>query len=199
MTGEQTKKLAEAVTGTFMWSFKKGDNIIYNFEVLWELYHAKKISHYTKKERLNKPIILILVAIIECILDDFVDRIQQHRYDGVPNITHKEVIEFRSKKLDKFEHYIATARKYNLFDRPDKFYDVLGYLRDARNRLHIQNEKYKLDADEHRVFTDANLVKAERVMEIVLETMMRKYPRGNDPDRIEFKDVELPWHVGALV
>jgi hypothetical protein len=193
MTDEQKKKLARAITGTFMWSFKKGDNIIYNFEVLWELYRAKKSAHPVYKSYFNKPIILIIVAIIECVLDDFVDRVQEHRYDKVPNVTPKEIAEFRAKTLEKFTHYIAAARKYNLFDRSDKFYDALDYLRDVRNRLHIQNQKYRLDADEHRVFTDSNLAKAERVMEIVLETMMRKYPRGTSPDQIQFDEVPLPW------
>lgn len=62
MIDDQQEKIKKAIMGTFIWSFKKGDNIIYNFGVLWELYSAKKVTHYTKKELYNKPRCLRILA-----------------------------------------------------------------------------------------------------------------------------------------
>ena len=42
--------LRDKITGTFIWTFKKGDNIIYNFDILWALYEAKK--YYTGNKNL---------------------------------------------------------------------------------------------------------------------------------------------------
>ncbi len=83
MNKNQRETLTDVVF-TFIWSFKKGDNIIYNFEILFELYRSKKA---TKSKYFNKPIILIIAAIIECILDDFALRVKQHVNDKVPNIS----------------------------------------------------------------------------------------------------------------
>lgn len=164
------------VVFTFIWSFKKGDNIIYNFEILFELYESKRA---TKSQYFNKPIILIIAAIVECILDDFAFRVKQHVNDKVPNISLSQIIDFRSKKLEKFEHYIAKAIEFDLFEQPPSFYTDLRLLQDMRNRLHIQNRNYKLDKDEYNIFTNLNLSKSEKVLETILLTMYSKFPRQN--------------------
>ncbi len=68
MTSAQKDQLTEAITGTFMWSFKKGDNIVYNLEIAQELYRARATS--ADKSKYNKPLLITLVSVIECILDD---------------------------------------------------------------------------------------------------------------------------------
>lgn len=191
MTQAQLEQLADAITGTFMWSFKKGDNIVYNLEIVWELYDAK--SRATNKKKYNKPIIVTLVSVIECILDDFAYRIRGHVHDTVPNISQADIATFRTKKYDKLEHYIAASKRFNLFGRPDSFYDLLDELRKARNRVHIQNSTNQLAADEYNVFTDALLVKAQGAFEIVLGTMIVKFPRGSRT--VAPHSVPLPWRV----
>lgn len=191
MSPAQRNQLTEAITGTFIWSFKKGDNIIYNLEIVWELYEAKARS--TDKRKYNKPIIVILVSIIECILDDFAYRIRGHVNDTVPNISQPDIAEFRTKKYDKLEHYIAASKKFNLFNKPDSFYVLMDELRQARNRVHIQNSKNQLNADEYNVFTDALLTKAQLVFKIVLNTMIVKYPRHGRT--IALHSITLPWRI----
>lgn len=167
---------------SFIWNFKKGDNIIYNFEVLFQLYKSKKILN---SKYLNKPTILIIAAIIECILDDFVFRVRQHVNDRIPNISLGQINDFRSKKLEKFEHYISRAIEFDLFDQTTSFYDDLKLLQDMRNRLHIQNSKYKLDKDEDNIFTNLNLSKSEEVLKIVLLKMCSKFPRRDIPETMK--------------
>ncbi len=190
MTSSERDLISKAIF-TFIWSFKKGDNILYNMEILWTLYDAKNDSPPLRKMHFNKPIMLVIVAIIECFLDDFVDRIQEHVSDKLPNVTKTEVAEFRKKKLEKFEHYIATARKYNFFEQPKNFYTALEFLRDVRNRLHIQNTKNKLDKDEHKIFNDLNLHVAEKVFDVIFKTMMEKFPRG--VSQTTFDVTPAPW------
>jgi len=191
MSPTQRDQLIEAITGTFMWSFKKGDNIIYNMEIVWELYEGK--SRSTDKRKYNKPIIVTLVSIVECILDDFAYRIKGHVNDTVPNISRADIATFRTENYDKLEHYIAAAKRFNLFNRSDSFYDLMGELRKARNRVHIQNSTNQLAADEYNVFTDALLIKTQRVFEVVLGTMIVKFPRHGRT--IAPGSVPLPWRV----
>lgn len=173
MNDAQRKTLTDVVF-SFIWNFKKGDNIIYNFEVLFELYKSKKNLN---SQYLNKPIVLIIAAIIECVLDDFAFRVKQHVNDKVPNISLSQINDFRSKKLEKFEHYISKAIEFDLFDQTATFYNDLRLLQDMRNRLHIQNRSYKLDKDEGNIFTNLNLSKSEKILKIVLLKMCSKFPR----------------------
>lgn len=189
MSPAQRDQLVEAITGTFMWSFKKGDNIIYNLEIVWELYEAK--SRSTDKRKYNKPIIVTLVSIIECILDDFAYRIRGHVRDTVPNISQADIEKFRTRKYDKLEHYIAASKKFNLFNRTVDFYDLMDELRKARNRVHIQNSTNQLASDEYNVFTDALLIKTQRAFEVVLGTMIMRFPRHGRT--IAPRSVPLPW------
>lgn len=176
-----------------MWSFKKGDNIIYNLEIAWELYEAKARS--VDKRKYNKPITVILVSIIECILDDFTNRIRGHVNDTVPNISQSDIVMFRTKKYDKLEQYIAASKKLDLFNQPASFYDSMDVLRKARNRIHVQNSKNQLAADEFNVFTDALLAKAQQAVEVVLATMIVVFPRNGRT--IAPNSVPLPWRISA--
>ena len=195
MTPDQRHNFEQAVTGTFMWSFKKGDNIVYNYEMLWELYSAKHaVSEKYKKRLYNKPITLIIASIIECILDDFVIRIIGHVNDIVPNMTRLQIDNFKTTKRDRFEHYIAAAQKHNLFDANDYFYDELTFLKNSRNRFHIQNSRGYAPADEANLFTEVSLVRAERVFEFVIRKMMTKYYRGAGP-KIKTTEVPYPWKI----
>lgn len=189
MNLDQRNQLSDAITGTFMWSFKKGDNIVYNFEVVWELYEAK--SRSADKRKYNKPITIILVSIIECILDDFAYRIRGHVNDIVPNISRADIDTFKTRKYDKLDHYIAASRRFNLFNQSSNFYDSVDDLRKARNRIHIQNSNNQLAADEYNVFTDALLLKAQNALEVVIETMIIKFPRNNRA--VSPHSVPLPW------
>ena len=176
-----------------MWSFKKGDNIVYNYKILWELYEAKNTAAYNHKKQLyNKPIILILASIIECILDDFAIRIVGHVHDIVPNITDSQINDFKLKKRDKFDHHIVAARKHNLFDANRFFYDELIFIKNTRNRFHIQNSLGYAPADEYVLFTDQSLKRVENVFEYFIRKMIIKYYRGQAPNILP-SEVPYPW------
>jgi hypothetical protein len=184
------EQLNEAINNTFMWSFKKGDNIIYNFQILDALYESRK-NIVGKSQLFNKPIILILVSIIECMIEDFTKRAKQRTHDPLPNLTNSQLLDYKTKKYDKLEHFISVAKKHNLFDRDNSFYDGLDKLRVIRNRFHIQANNDKLEADENKVFTNNTVLVAQRILEIIIEKMMTKFPR--QPSTINFSDIIFPW------
>jgi len=201
LTSKQTIIVREII-GSFIWTFKKGDNIEYNLEILSTLYKARGIARNTKQYFI-KPIIIILAAIIECILDDFVIRIQMRGSDPLPNLTEKQIADFKYKSkgqvqrikiMEKFDHYIKISERHDIFDRGVRFYEALNLLKDIRNRIHIQNRKNVLDKNEFNVFTEINLIKAEKVFEIIIETMFNKFPR-RDISELEFNvsDFPYPW------
>lgn len=194
MTQEQEKAVATAITGTFMWSFKKGDNIVYNYDIVWELYKVRAlVDDQSSKKKFNKPIIIILASIIECILDDFTNRTQQFVHEKMQNITEAQVRDFKTKKRDKFEHYIQAAKKHNIFDSEDgKIYEDLDFMRKMRNRFHIQNSNYSLDADEYKIFTDSNRRLTEKAFERVIHSMMTRFYRWGG-SKTQPKDMLYPW------
>lgn len=192
MNTDQRSHMEEAITGTFMWSFKKGDNIIYNFEIVWQLYSLKRTLTLKDKPMLIKPIIIFQMAIVECILDDFVNRVRGHVNDRIPNISLNQIADFKIKTRDQLEQYIAASRKHDLFDSEDDFYNDMDILRKARNRLHIQNSKSLLPNNEHSLFNEKLLNMSERTIETVLYTMITKFYRG-DRQNTEFSKLPLPW------
>lgn len=186
------------ITATFIWEFKKGDNIVYNFDILEELYRGRSLSK--NPDLFIKPIVITIASIVECILDDFVNRIQQRVSDPLPNITPAVIADFKYKKkgqtleikkLEKFNHYIDIARKHNIFNRPGAFYKILDLLREVRNRVHIQNKSNSLEKDEVNVYTKKTLEFAERVLEIIIIEMMVKYPRS--VPEISPAEFPFPW------
>lgn len=194
MDEKQLEIAANLITNTFIWTYKKGDNIIYNLQILYELYDSRKKVSNHKKDLYNKPITLIIISIIECILDDFVTRIIQHRSDTVPNLTLRQIGGFKTKKLDKFDHYITHAKMHDLFDQSDRFYKILALLREVRNRIHIQNEKRRLAANEQEVFTNDILELSEKTFEVILERMVNKFPRSHANNKsLNINDFPYPW------
>lgn len=169
------------------------DNVNYNFEIVELLYSAKKANGNNK--RFNKPILILLMAIIECAIYDFVCRINQHRYDSFPNITKSVISHFRnSKDSDELKVLIPRMRSQNLFlaTPTDTIYSDLEHLRNVRNRLHIQNKYNTLAPDENRVFRDKELELAQECLEKVFDTFCNVYPRWNNQP-ISMQDFPRPW------
>lgn len=188
---EEIEMLHKAITGTFMWSFKKGDNIVYNLEIIWQLYDAKQTAG-TFGQLYNKPIMLLYAAIVECVLDDFTWRVRGRVNDTLQNISNKQIHDFKTKKRDKLDHYIAAAQKHNLFDQNNAFYDEMRFMKDARNRFHIQNSIGRLHQDEERIYTNFNLKRVERVYETSIKKMIEKFYRWDSP-KVSPEDLPLPW------
>ena len=179
--------------GQFFWNFKRMDNVNYNFEILGRLYEAKKAK--SNDTHFNKPLIILSVAMVECILYDFIDRINSFSSDPFPNITTADILFFRnSKDTDELKLIIPMIKAQNLLrvSATDTIYEDLEDLRKVRNRLHIQNKYHSLPKDEDAVFTDYKLKLAEKCFEKICEVLCNVYPRwGKDP--LPMADFPRPW------
>ncbi len=183
------------IPANFICRFKTGDNIVYNLRVqgvLYEQYRA--LANNTENQcLLIKPIILINVSISEALLHDFLLRIKANVYEGVLNLNQEIIRAIRGKRFDQFEHYIAQAKKHDLFDSSNtNFYDVMDSLRKKRNRIHIQNTKGYEPVDEVEVFTDMNKISSEKVLEKILDTLSQRYARDERLQSVD--DFILPWN-----
>ncbi|MAZ40040.1 MAG: hypothetical protein CMF49_07945 [Legionellales bacterium] len=142
----------------FIGNFKLGDNIAYNFKILQILYNAQaQLNNDNDRCLLNKPITIILMSIIEAILHDYFFRINNHSIENSINIPETFLKKIRTKKYDKFDHYIEAIIKYDIkFDTDNQlknFHAGLKELQKLRNRVHIQNTKKQLEEDDRKAFT----------------------------------------------
>lgn len=62
---------------------------------------------------LRKPIILILVSIIEAVLYDFHRRIRIFAWEGVQNVGYVVADYVRGERLDELEKLIVSAKKHD--------------------------------------------------------------------------------------
>lgn len=178
-------------TAIFFWDFKRMDNVNYNFQIIEELFKIK--INNNENTQLNKPIILILTAIIECILYDFVRRVTEHRKELIQGLDEEIIDDTRNKICDQFEPLIAHAKKHNLLqDDQGKIYQDLDFIRKLRNRIHIQNRQNQLDRDEYKIWTDTNVVMASEALEKICDTLCNIYPRPNR-ELISMIDFPRPW------
>jgi len=180
-------------TGQFFWDFKRMDNVNYNFSIVEILYTAKKANR--NNTHFNKPITILLIAMIECMLYDLIIRIRTHMNDPFPNMNWSIVSFFRGKReTDELKVIITNIQAQNLLraNPGDTIYADLEHLRCVRNRVHIQNRWNTLDRDEPRVFTDAELQTAEQCFEKVCEVLCNVYPRWNKQP-LPMVDFPRPW------
>jgi hypothetical protein len=192
MDPSQRQLVEQAITGTFIWDFIKGDNIIDNYETIWQLYRSKSAVDALSRNSFNKPIILLLAAILECIFDDFTTRIQNRATDPLPNVTDNQITDYKNKHRDKFASLIEGARKQQMMFANQTYYDEMLFLKDARNRIHIQNRKLKPPIRERELYTDKNLRRIERVFEFTIQQMVTKYFRWGSP-KVDYRDIPYPW------
>lgn len=178
------------VPANFIDVFKIGDNINFNLSIQKSLYR-----HYSESAEgyiLIKPIVIINTSISEALLYDLIEN--RIRRANKTEALYENILDaLRTKKLDRFEHYIAQARKYDFFELKDtKFYEEMDSLRKIRNRIHIQNSKWEEPKDECDIFNEKTKILSEKVLEKILDTMVAKYPRRQEYHNY-VKDFELPW------
>ncbi|RPI14976.1 MAG: hypothetical protein EHM58_15285 [Ignavibacteriae bacterium] len=178
------------------------DNVNYNFEIVELLYEAKRQQH--DDARFNKPIIILLVAIIECILYDFIERLKQRTID--PINVRNQIIDFfkNASGVDELKKIIQRIESQNLLHvaKGDSLYKDLDYLRKVRNRLHIQNKYNELDCgkendkykDEANVFTHSALQKAQHCLEYIIDFCCNHNPRWNKV-ALPMSEFPRPWDV----
>lgn len=188
--------MAFTIKANFIAVFKIGDNINYNLKILKVLYddYDKNVG---RRALLIKPIVIINASIAEAILYDFIEN--RIRKANKTEPLFPEILSFlNAKKIDKFEHYIAQAKKYDFFDQKDtNFYEAMDSLRRKRNRIHIQNNKNEKPENEFELFNERSKILSEKVLEKILNTMTIKYPRREEY-RGYVNDFQFPWdkHFG---
>lgn len=142
---------------------------------------------------LRKPIILIIGGIAEAILHDLHQRMKLHTVEGVRGIRISILSYVRGKQIDKFEQYIASARKHTLLGpSTDPIYENLDNLRKLRNRVHIQNEKNHFEADDSQAFSLDRQRSAEKTVEKLVKTISANHPRDLHAQGF-VSDFEFPW------
>ncbi|MFA7702523.1 MAG: hypothetical protein WCX80_03655 [Patescibacteria group bacterium] len=107
--------MAFLIKANFIDVFKIGDNINYNLRILKSLYGVYT-TNGLEKNLLIKPIVIINTSIAEAILYDFIENRIRKENRTEPLFTEFLAI-LSQKKLDKFEHYIAQARKYDFLTK----------------------------------------------------------------------------------
>lgn len=167
--------MSNVIDASFIGDFKLGDNINYNLGILKTLYvKNNERSEYP----LNKPITLIIISIIEALLYDFHMKAKLYTREGIANIADKILNYIRAKEIYRFDKYINSAKKHNIFSMKDhSLYDNLDVLRKLRNRIHIQNDKNDFERDESDVFSIERMVLAEKILEKMMRTMSENHKR----------------------
>jgi len=190
------------IPSNFIGHFKTGDNICHNLRILKLLYRQYNTSDSHEKILLSKPIILILISIIEACLHDFHMRVRTHTIEGISNLDEAIIEEIRISGEEEFGYYIANAKTHDLFDMRGKtegrFYERLDQLRKLRNRIHIQNIWGSKPPDEYQAFTEKEKVLAEKILEVVMKTLSAKHPRSFYATGY-VDDFELPWREYFLI
>lgn len=177
---------------SFIGDFQVARNISHSLAVvstLWSL--REEATSPATKRYLQKPMIILNVAIIEALLYDFHKRVKWFTREGVMGMPVNIVTYIRGKQIDKLEALIASCRKHDLFDElGSSFYEDLDILRRIRNRVHLQNEKHDLEPDDAIAFSAERLFLSERAVEFVMLTLEAKYPRSVNVYTPPF---HLPW------
>jgi hypothetical protein len=125
------------IQSKFIGEFKTGDNIVHNLGILEVLYRLYSASSQADKRLLCKPIVLLLVSIIDAVLHDFHTRVRDFTKEGVQNLAASSIERIRRmKKKEQFEKYIDSANEYGLLEpKGSAFYTQLHELRKLRNRI----------------------------------------------------------------
>lgn len=183
------------VSAGFIGTFKLGDNINHNLEILAYFYQRQADPHDTDASwLLRKPIIIILGSICEAILHDLHMRMKTYTNEGVRGVAISVLSYVRGKQIDKFEHYISSAKKHSLLGPPtEAIYDDLEQLRKLRNRVHIQNEKNDFEPNDSQAFSRDRQISGERTLEKLIKAISTNHPRPAGVSG-HVSDFQLPWN-----
>lgn len=177
-------------TSKFFWNFKRMDNVNYNFEMLNMLIQAGNLKELEENRKyLYKPIFITIVSIIECILYDFLLKIQEHRYEKIPSLTERDIESISNLDIpNKLFNFIEICEKNELLGKKDDcIYEDCKNLAKIRNRVHIQNAKQDDPLDEFKLWKPSLIDCAGNSLKKICEIMYKQYPRPDyfhqTPDR----------------
>lgn len=194
LTLHKNKELLRDLLSTFVWTYKIGDNIIYNLDLVYRLVD----DHNSLGRQYAKPIAILCVSVIEASLVDFLERLESATaHFPLKLATERELIKARlnqeqniletvrngqvrkHKRLKNigYDQLISLCEELALLGRNSRNYSILRTLGRFRNRVHIRNYFDNFERDESRVFSEARAQSAINHMESVIEYLSLNYPR----------------------
>jgi hypothetical protein len=166
-------------SAVIFWDFKRMDNVNYNFKIVDKLIESSLNSD--EKKLFYKPIYLILSSIIECTLYDFLKKINQHRYEHIPNLGEEEVKAIQNMEVpNKLNCFNKICKKYLFLGADEAIYEKIQHVAEIRNRIHIQNGKGNKPYDESFLWKTPLIKECGQLLKDIFVLMCEKYPR---PDR----------------
>jgi hypothetical protein len=195
LTISSTKDELKENLNLFLWTFKIGDNILYNLDVIFKLIedHNKSSS-----QSYTKPISILCVSVIEAILVDFLERLDSATRQFPDKLsknrmlikselsTRKRVLQriykgqvYQYKRLENFGYkdLIEVYEKFKILGASVTTYAELQDLGRFRNRVHIRNYFENFERDESRTFSETRTQRAINSMEKTIAYLGRNYPR----------------------
>lgn len=174
---------------SFIGSFKRGDNLKFNSEILCKLY----IQNTDELDRIfNKPIIVFALSLVELATYDFIIRIREHtrEFAYLDEPTKRAIRKVSKRKLKHFDgDLLSLASRHQLFGHEESFYEMLKELIHLRNRIHIQNIWNNFEPNDLDAFNAKKLNHTELVTEYILKYLSINYPRQQD----FVGGLSLPW------
>ena len=182
---------------TFIGDFVTGDNIVHTMKCAGALIDAQNNADEQQHSLFIKPIVFLLGSVIEAILFDLHFKAKSYTREGVKGFDAKTLKSVANSKRDKFVTFIDWAKKYEIYALSPEQYEFLHYIRELRNRMHIQISKrpsYIRDNKDDRLFDPNTQTKVQSLLELVLERSAKMYPR---PEEIRENNyvgpISIPW------
>ncbi len=190
-----SKEQLNEYLNSFIWTFKIGDNIRYNIDVIFKL-----IDDHNKlgECKYAKPISILCVSVIEAILVDFLERLDsatRHfpskldaKRTDIKNDLDTKKSDFQTiykgqiyqyKRLQNFgyKELILFYKKFSILGSSSESYEALQNLGRFRNRVHIRNYFGNFERDEFRTFSESRAQRTIDSMEDIIKYFDKKYTR----------------------
>lgn len=175
------------------WDFERKNNTAYNFTIIERLTDEAIKSKF--QSYFYKPIIILLMAVIECALYDFLWRVKQAQIEGV-SVTPKQKKEIESTNIpNTLQSYLDICLKRELLGtKSSTIYSRLQNHIEYRNRIHIQNRRGYKPIKEYQVWTKHKVKTTGDLLRDIIIFICENYPRPErfhtNPDLAHFP---TPW------
>lgn len=172
----------------FFWDFKRMDNVVYNYRIIENLV-------LNNSELIVKPVVILTISMIECILYDFLTRVKQHVNEKVSGLTDDEVKSIKGKDLpNALNNYIELCKKHKIFT--DEIHNMLCKFCEIRNRVHIQNVKGYCPSDESLLWNKELGIESGGLLRNIIFHLSKNYPRPSNfhqSPELSLDSFPFPW------
>jgi hypothetical protein len=170
----------ETIPCNFVGSFKVGDNMVFNADLLCKLMDSNANGQF------NKLIVVQAGSLVEAALDQIIYRAQNFNLEGVPNISEADRKEIENKKVERFNSIIDVMKKYGILNGlGNDIYSKLHKLRKYRNKVHIQDgiDIEGVSRDEAAAFSDEIRKWSLNLSVKILKYLCETFPRPPELER----------------